>query len=96
MVISYKYYLRKIKCPACETRRLSIHSTNEEKIYLTKKDNLVYVNCRRCGKYVLTTGCFKYLDEFEKKSRLHVYLAKRPDKNIETEIFPKFFKEVIL
>ena len=93
LVISHKYYLRKIECPACGIRRIDIYSTNHDEIYLTKKDNLVYIDCRRCGKYIITTGSFKYLDDFEKKSKLFVYLTTRPEKKDEQIITPKFLRE---
>lgn len=97
LIISYKHYLKKEECPACGLKRLDFFASKEDEIYLSKKGNLIYVNCRRCGNYILTTGSFKYLDDFEKKSKLHVFLATRPekDRNTDIKITPKILKEII-
>lgn len=97
LVISYNYYLLKKECPACGIRRINFFSEKEDEIYLSKKDNLVFINCRRCGKYILTTGTFKYLDDFEKKSKLYVFLATRPKKTKKNElkVSPKILREIL-
>ncbi len=95
LVISHNYYLHNSECPACGIRRFNLYSSEEDKIDLFKKNNLVYIDCRRCGTYILTTGTFKYLDEFEKKSKLFVYLTTRPERKHELKITPKFLREII-
>jgi len=94
LIISYKYYLRKKECPSCGIQQIDYFG-NEDKIFLTKKENRIFIDCRRCGKYVLTTACFKYLDDFEKKSKLYVFLATRPEKEREKNITPKILKEIL-
>lgn len=72
--LSYNHYLKKIECPACGIRKYIPKSDKEDKISVIDKDGLIHVNCRRCGKYVITHGSFKYLDSFEKKAKLYVFL----------------------
>ncbi len=95
LFISFKHYLNKEECPACGLKRLDYFSLKEDHIYLSRKENLIFIDCRRCGNYILTTGAFKYLDDFEKKSKLHVFLATRPEKKADMKITPKILKEVI-
>ncbi len=96
LIKSYKYYLRRNECPSCGIQQFDFLGKKDE-IYLTKKGKLISINCRRCGKYILTTGTFKYLDSFEKKSRLYVILATSPKKlkNYEQIISPKILKEIL-
>ena len=97
LIIDYNHYLQKEECPACGLKRLDIFTLREGEIYLSRKDNLVSIDCRHCGNYILTTGTFKYLEDFEKKSKLHVFLATRPskEKKVSLKITPKILKEII-
>ena len=96
---SYNHYIRAIECPACGSRRYNyrLNSKTKGEVYIKDKDNLVYIDCRRCGKYIITHGAFKYLDSFEKKAKLYVFLSTRVDKKNEFElkITPKILKEII-
>ena len=95
---SYKYYIGRIECPACGSVRNNYKFDRTDEVYLEDKDNLVFVNCRRCGKYIISHGSFKYLDSFEKKAKLYVFLSTRADRNNEYElkITPKILKEIIM
>lgn len=96
LIISHKYYLRRKECPACGIQQVDFFG-NENKIFLTKKGNLVFIDCKRCGKYILTTGTFRYLEDFEKKSKLYVFLATRSKKERKNEIKinPKILKQIL-
>ncbi len=96
LFISYKHYLRIQECPSCGLMKTDFYG-REYEVSLTKNENLIAVNCERCGKYILTTSTFKYLDDFEKKSRLFVFLSTRMNKEIDNglTIMPKSLKEII-
>ena len=97
VIKSYKHYIRTIECPACGLRKHNYRLDFEDKVYINDKGSLVYIDCRRCGKYIISHGAFKYLDSFEKKAKLYVFLSTRIDKNNkdELEITPKILKEII-
>ncbi len=94
---SYKYYLRKTECPACGTKRINYRFDLKFKVNVKEIDKSIYIECRSCGNYILTRNAIKYLDSFEKKAKLYVYLSTRvKNKNIfGPKITPKMLKEMI-
>jgi transcription elongation factor Elf1 len=94
---SHKYYLRQLECPACGSRQYNSRSGSKDEIHLDDKDNLVYIECRRCGRYIMTHSAFKSLDSFEKKAKLYVFLSTRANRQSEfnTKITPKVLREIL-
>jgi len=97
LIKSHNYYVRKIECPACGSRRRDSFLDTNDEVYVETKDRLVHVNCRRCGKYNMTFSAFKFLNTFENKAKLFVFLFTRADKHLECEstITPKLLKETL-
>lgn len=97
VVKSHNHYLQRKICPSCGTMRYNDIYDRTNEIFLEHKGSQVYINCRRCGKYVLTHSAFQCLDTFEKKSKLYVYLAtrQRKDSGYDLILSPKKLRIII-
>ena len=97
LIKSYKHYLRVSECPACGLKKYNDYNNEEEDISIGKTDKYINVNCRRCGKFSITTSAFKELDSFENKSKLYVYLSTREKvkKHEEFLVNPKTIRKII-
>lgn len=95
LVKSINYYLNNQICPACGIQKFNYINNKKDKISLTRDKNLIFVKCRRCGKFIITSGSFKYLDTFAKKSKLFVFLHTRTNKECNDLINPQKLREII-
>jgi hypothetical protein len=91
---SYKSYIGRKTCPACGTARYNDISDKTDQIFLENRGSNVFIDCRRCGKYVLSHSSFNELDSFEKKAKLFVSLVTRQNKYSDygSPITPKILK----
>lgn len=96
VIKSYKSYIRSKICPACGTVRYNDIYDSTDEIFLENRGSNVFIDCRRCGKYVLSHSSFKELDSFEKKAKLFVSLATRQNKQSDygSPITPKIVKRL--
>ncbi|MEA2078227.1 MAG: hypothetical protein U9O95_09455 [Candidatus Marinimicrobia bacterium] len=84
----YEYYIRHCECPACGTKKYSEYSSGNNNINIKFNGKYVQVKCSRCHQFRINKSAFQYLDTYEKKAKLSVFLMK--NENYKTIINKRF------